>query len=132
MKIVDNINEGPKFEFKLEPKEIDAWRNIQAMEATHNELGAALSAYRDSILEYRNSFVDHIAKKYQIKDRSAVTIDPYTDTIVSVYNKNCPMRIITVRSTTFKKSAADGMMGLIREIKALYIELLRERKKCNG
>lgn len=119
----------PVFEFKLSPKEIETWRDIQAMESTHNELGAALSAYRDSIMKYRNDFVGFLTKKYGLKNPAHVTIDPVTKSVISVFSPNLQARIITVKDQTFKQAAFNGMVGLIGQIKSLYVELLRERMK---
>lgn len=117
------------FEHKLTPEEIEIFDRIQSMEDVHNALGEVLSAYRESILTFRNDFVKKLQVKYKIERPALVQFDPTTKSIVSVFHPNQKAHIIVNKQDAFRNVAFKHVQGAIKDLTDMR---QTERKQRNG
>lgn len=104
------------FEQVLTKEEIAMFEALADKEAIHNELGALLGQYRDSIVETRNEFVGRLTSKYRVPDPSRTAYDPITQKLVSVFHPNLKGHKIASRSHAFSQLASDLMMDAVKRL----------------
>jgi len=122
----------PVFEYPLNEKELKIWEKIEKMQAVHNELGANLSAYKDSIIEYRNAFCNELQKKYKIEKPSLMRIDPIKRRIVSIFHPGASAHTIVDRPHAFKRVAFDCIRSSIRQLSDIYTAIEKGGENGEG
>ena len=111
-----NAKQNSIFERNLTKEEIEMFEQLADKEAVHNQLGAILGDYRDSIMETRNQFVAHLAQKYRIEEPGKATYDPITQKIVSVFHPNLKGHKIVSRPNAFTQVASALMIDAITKL----------------
>lgn len=84
-------------------------------EKVHNAIGASLTLFRESLMEQRNRFMMHLAKKYRLENPKMLTYDRMRKMIVSANDPN--IHVFNLELTQHLKQLADSI--LIESIKTL-------------
>ena len=103
-------------EYGLSADEVMMFEKIAMMEAVHNELGSNLSAYKDSIVEFRNQFVSSLAAKHRWERPGQLTFDPIKKRVVSVFHPELKGHKIEARPYAFKDIASVLTRDLIKKL----------------
>lgn len=110
------------FERDLTPDEIKAFEKIAQMEAVHNELGAALSLYKEQIITTRNKFVQAICRKYSIEKPRDASYDPVSKKVVSVFHPNLKgHKIISMSGNALGQVASELIHSAITKLGEVYL-----------
>jgi hypothetical protein len=104
------------FEQPLTKEEILMFEQLADKESIHNEMGALLGQYRDSIVETRNQFVAHLTSKYRVPDPRHTAYDPITQKLVSVFHPNLKAHKIVSRPHAFSQLASDLVLDAIKKL----------------
>ena len=113
-------NTPPPLETNLTDDEVKMFEHIKAMEMVHNELGANLGAFKDSIMQTRNEFVKKVATKYKVENPNQVTYDPKSKKLISIFHQNMPFVKIKEKPAMFTQLASDMMFKAISTLTNLY------------
>lgn len=123
----DKAENSPFFTCDLTPGELAMFDKIDREQAVHNALGAALGAYKDSIVKMRNEFTQELCRKYNIENPSKVTFDKRTRRFVSIFSADLMAVKIDRRPPSFDQAASQLTIGSIRELLAIYKAVIETR-----
>ncbi len=129
-------DKGKIYDFELTKGEVRAWDRLYAIETAHNAIAEQLTMLHEQFIEYRNTFVDELCRKYGIpaQDRGKITFDRVTRRFVSVNNPGLRMFVQRLERDDMKKFAAGLIQTGSKELISMYLqtdELAREHA-ANG
>ena len=100
----------------LTKDEIEMFENLADKESVHNQMGALLSQYRESIIETRNQFVVNLCQKYRVQNPSELMYDPIGQKLVSIYHPNAKASKMKIGSNALRDLASALFLDMIKKL----------------
>jgi len=123
------------YDFELTPGEVRAWDKLYAIETAHNALAEQLTLLQEQFIEYRNTFVDELCRKYGVsaQDRGKITFDRVTKRFVSADNPHMRTFVQRFGNDDMKKFAAGLVQTGAKELIGMYLATdTLAREHANG